>query len=281
MVERVLNAIIDGLHTRRDIAEALGVSQMAVGKAVRVLSDGNVISVFGKAEGELGRKSEFLDISENRLVLLLDLTGDGFAYSLSPMSSDRINIKHFEYNSALDFGDNISVLLSHISRLPKPAIALAAIELKLRADYSGEDILEIFKRCGFESTVFVGANETPILADGEAYIYIGKQIFGIYGGKLHELQNVPVSAELTYGDAIKCAPPADALSEYTGRFVRTIDAVLSPRRIFVSSALLPKKVRDDLTACLPKLEFSSPSELMMQGLMAKAVEKTIKNILMK
>ena len=52
----------DSLHTRKEIAEYIGVSTVTVGKAVDTLTQNGFITSRGKLSGELGRKSEFLDI---------------------------------------------------------------------------------------------------------------------------------------------------------------------------------------------------------------------------
>ena len=71
----------DDLHTRKEISKKLGISTVSVGKAVDILILRGLISAQGKVSGLVGRKSEYLDISEKSRVLLIDLTEDDFSFS--------------------------------------------------------------------------------------------------------------------------------------------------------------------------------------------------------
>ncbi len=279
MIEKTLDLILEGSKTKREIADRLGVSAMSAGKAVKLLADNDII-ISDSKYGDVGRKSELWEISEARQILLIDLTADDLTYSLSPMSSDRIEVMKLEYNSSLDFTDNISLLLTHALKHSKPALTIVAVDDSYRSDNAGEDLENVFSRHGLSDVIFVELQKAVKLSENDVFIYIGKRIFGTFGrGRTEELSGVPVGG-ITYGESIRCALCGEKLTEYTVRFFEVINAVLNPRRILFTSELLPRSVKDAVSSRFDNV-FTLDESPVFDGLMAKAVEETLKNILMK
>ena len=280
----------DSLHTRKEIAEYIGVSTVTVGKAVDTLTQNGFITSRGKLSGELGRKSEFLDISDNN-VLLIDLTSDDFSYSISPMSRDSIDPLRVEYIGSLDFTDNLSLLLSHIrssvADIPKlifvavPGINLngSLVETHV-SDYSTASLADVFEKHSIIPTEIVSCSNAVSLYCGnnDLFVYVGNYVWGsIARNYLKNISDIPIggSDALTYADALKCADGPKKMTEYTLRFLKTLDAVLSPDTIMLYTGRFSSDDKATLCSALPKLKCSDDVSPVFYGLMELCINTAL------
>ncbi len=295
ILKRVYYSICDeSLHTRKEIAEHIDVSTVTVGKAVATLTKNGFIISNGKLSGELGRKSEFLDIFASNNVLLIDLTSDDFSYSLSPMSRDSIDPVQLEYVSSLDFADNLSLLLSHIrssvKEIPRSVfVAVPGTYLDGRlakthiSDYSTVSLTDIFTKYSIIPTEIIScyditSRHCDSVSQDTVFVYVGNQVWGSFKGKyLKSISNVPVggSLPLTYADALKCANSSAKITKYTLRFLDTLDAVLSPDTILLHSERFSREELSALSSRMTKLKLSDSISPVFYGLMDLCIDRAL------
>ena len=293
VLKKVYYAISNNsLHTRKEIAEDIGVSMVTVGKAVEALTKSGFITSRGKLSGELGRKSDFLDISDNN-VLLINLTSDDFSYSLSPMSHDNIDPVQVGYISSLDFIDNVSLLLSHICSFVRnlPDLIFVAVPgtyLDGRlvdthvSDYSTAPITDIFKKHSIIPTEIVSCSDavSPYCKNDTLFVYAGDYVWGSFNQRyLKNISNIPIGGnmELTYAELLKCADEPSKKTEHTLRFLKTLDAVLSPKTILLHAEKLSIDDKAKLCSALPKLKCSDDISPVFYGLMELCINTALEN----
>ena len=289
------------LHTRKEIAEKLGVSNVSVGKAVDTLISRDLISAQGKISGLVGRKSEFLDVSDKNSVLLIDLTEDDFSFSFSTLSIDSIAPIKLEYVSSMDFEGNLSLLLSNArSRIPtEPCCVFVAvpgipIDGKLIdthvKDYPMSSIIDaVSKHFNAQTHIVSGAvavdSHYGEYQSDTLFVHIGRYVWGGFNGRYpKDISKIKVGGAipLTYSDALMCTAEASKMADYTTRFIDNLDAVLSPNTIFISSDRFSSEELSIICSRNLKLHIAPSPSPVFCGLMRLCTDTIFeKNILNK
>ena len=295
-IKRVLYAITkENLHTRRQIADHLSLSVVSVGKAISALNSKGIVESYEKCASDAGRRSDVIEISRNANLLLIDLTGNDFSYSLSTISEPTANVQKLAHVDSLDFEGNLSLLVSSIKKnitaSPiKVAVALPGdvesgmLVRSYSADYSGFDIAEYLGKHGLCPDVFasgaVAAEYYDQFDEGDAFISADNNVWGTFGRhKVEQLGNVPVSnGDLTYKDALSCSSDDESIIKYSKRFLGSINGVLSPKRILFSCARLSKEAKSILESEIKNLHCVSTPEIVFGGLMELCVDKILAEI---
>lgn len=283
----------DNLHSRREIAESLGISVVTVGKAIESLTAKGIIKNCGKISGGLGRKSDFIEISNENKVLLINLFENRFSYSLSPMSSDHIDIISFPYVDSLDFTDNLLMFSSFLrDRLPcdllKTIISIPGeyengrITNTVLGDYSGADLRDIFGNFISDDTIFISSasaiKRSISFGDDDVYVSLEATPWGTFGkNNLQNFSNIPVESKfnLTISEAMKTSFVDNKnILRYVLHFLRVLDGVLSPDRILFAS-YFDEELIDEINIQIPKLISVKSDDLIYDGLMEIAIDRII------
>ena len=284
------------LHTRKDIALHLGVSVVTVGKAVEVLTKSGLLCMIGKGSGDIGRKSDFIDVSQSKKALLVNLCGKNLSYSFSPMSDDFIDIHTIPYSHSLDFADNVSLLISAIKRrldIAPCKILIAVpgdpdngkISNSYLKDYSGINIKELFENQGLDPDVMisgaVAVESCDDFGENDVFVSVSDNIWGTFGrGRTEKWSNVPVDnrLNLTYADSLQCSLEEERIAMYSLRFLSALENILTPDRILFSCDRLTDDTINDIKSKISKLECVSGGTLIFNGLMKLASMEILKEI---
>lgn len=296
-VSRVFYSVAkDNLHTRKEIAETLGVSIVTVGKAVELLITYGILSAREKCESDIGRRSDFLEVSTDTKVLLLDLCERNLSYSLSPLGEASSNIITIPYVDSLDFADNLILLINdvkkHLDVVPAKIIVAVPGEVDggrvknaLIEDYSFFDVADTLSKRGLCPDMIIScanAIETSNeFRHGDAFVSVSNCVWGSFGrGKIENWGNVTVDnrGELMYAEALRCSLDEDKTVDYSLRFLRALDGVLSPGRILLSCDRLSDSEFALLKRNIPKLVLVSANEMIFDGLMELAIAEILKEI---
>ena len=288
-IRRVFEAIAkDNLHTRREIASSLGCSFVTVSKAVDKLISCGLIASVDKNESDVGRRSDFLDISPSACVLLINLCGECLCYTISTLYDGSASARHLPYVDSLDFEDNFLLLIRDIKRRVitsplKIAIALPGdfkdgklINAYIN-DYSGFNIIKMIGDYGINADVVVSAatavEASPSFLSGDAFVCISRSTWGTFGrGRIERLGKVTVDNRnlLDFDNAVCCSYDENSIMEYSSRLLGIIDSVLSPERILFSSKLMPDYKLNELASRSPKPIPVDDDEMILDGLMELA-----------
>ena len=296
-VSRVFFAVAkDNLHTRKEIAAALGVSLVTVGKAVGLLTAAGILSSSEKCESDVGRRSNFIDVSSSANILMIDLSGRDLAYSYAPLGESSANASYIPHLDSLDFADNFVLLINdikkHLVETPtKIFVALPGevngrrVKDALIRDYSGFDIVEMLDKRGLHVDILVScANAVEVSESfraGDVFISVSDAVWGTFGrGKIENWSNALVDSrgELTYIEALRCSHNEEKLADYSLRFLREIDGILAPERILLSSDRLSDGTMDLIQRNMPKIVPVVANEMIFDGLMELAMAKILKEI---
>ena len=296
-VSRVFYAVAkDNLHTRKEIATALGVSLVTVGKAVELLTAAGVLSSSEKCESDIGRRGDFIEVSTTAKVLLIDLVERDLAYSLAPLGEASVNTRYIPYVDSLDFADNLLLLVNdikkHLDVAPRKILVALPGEVSdgriknaLICDYSGFDVAELLAKRGFCPDMLISCTNAIEASEefctGDAFVSISDRIWGTFGrGKVENWSSVTVDnrGELTYAEALRCSLDDEKTTDYSLRFLRAIDGVLSPDRILLSCNRLSDSAFALLKRNMPKLVSVSADEMIFDGLMELAMAEILKEI---
>lgn len=295
-IKRVLYAITkENLHTRREIADHLSISFVSVCKAINALTKAGIIDSYEKSVSDAGRRSGIVEVSRTANILLIDLTGNDFSYSLSAISEPTANIQKLARIDSLDFEGNLSLLISNIKRKLTTSPIKIAVALpgdvedgklinSYVTDYSCFDVAEYFGEYGLCPDVFVSgaiaAERFDGFNDGDVFISADGDIWGTYGRhKTEHIGCVPVSnGGLTYKDALNCSSADESIVKYSKRFLSSVKGVLSPERIFFSCARISNDGKMEIEADIDGIACVSAAEIILGGLMELCVDKILAEI---
>ena len=297
MLKKVLSEIINkNIHTRKELSASLGVSVVTVGKAVDTLISNGILHTFGKTSIDIGRKSDFIDVSEDHRILLINLCEENFSYSFSGFSHEQIDPISIPYTPSLDFADNILLLISRIkSKIKKYPyfIAIAVpgifqnekISDTLATDYSGDNIFELFSANGLKPDIIVSDAQTIESADffetGDLFVYAGNNVWGTFGrGKIEKWGSVLVGGPsgLTYENALKCSLNEDRLIYYSLRFLTVLDSVISPNRILLYSNIFTQDAIRTIVSNFPSVVHITSNSPILEGLLSISTNIILKEI---
>ena len=207
------------------------------------------------------------------------------------MSRDSIYPVQVEYIGSLDFTDNLSLLLSHIrsSVADIPKLIFAAVPgIYLNgyladtyvSDYSTASLTDVFKKHSIIPTGMVSSSDAVSLYCGSdtLFVYVGNYVWGSFDRRLlKNISNVPIGRNmtLTYADVLRCADRPKKMTEYTLRFLQTLDAVLSPDTIMLHTGRLSNDDKATLCSALPKLKCSDDVSPVFYGLMEQCINAAI------
>lgn len=296
-VSRVFHSVAkDNLHTRKEIAEKLRVSLVTVGKAVELLIASGILAAREKCESDIGRRSDFIEVSTGTKVLLLDLCERNLSYSISPLVEASSNVITVPYVDSLDFADNLILLINDVKKRldVMPARIVVAvpgevdggrIKNALIEDYSFFDVADTLSKRGLCPDMIIScANAIEAsneFLSGDAFVSVSNCVWGSFGrGKIENWGNVTVDnrGELTYAEALRCSLDEDKTVDYYLRFLRALDGVLSPDRILLSCDRLSDSAFVLLKRNIPKLVLVSANEMIFDGLMELTIAEILKEI---
>ena len=296
-VERVFYAIAkDNLHTRREIADALGLSFVTVTKTVYTLISAGLISQIGKNESDVGRKSDFLDVSPSASVLLINLCGENLSYFYSYLCDSSSGIVSLPYLDSLDFADNLLILINHIKKHVSAtplSVAVAVpgeivggrISNAYITDYPGFDIISMFNGKGITIDIMMSAanavEASCLYGVDDAFISVSKATWGTFGrGRIERWGNITVDSRnlLSFDKAICSSSNENIIADYSLRLINTIDHVISPERILFSCDRISDERIDIMRTTSAKLVKVDTNEMILDGLMELAVKDILKKI---
>ena len=113
--------------SRLDVANALGLSSMTVGKVVAAMLENKLLDSLG-TQGQRGRSTEILYSRHSLCTLLLQIKDSGFYASFVDNSGTQNNIITHRRNADASLEDDISLFLSSVK---KESVALPFFVLRI------------------------------------------------------------------------------------------------------------------------------------------------------
>ena len=280
----------NGFSSRKEIADSLGISTMSAHKAVDVLAAAELLEIdknSPKSASARGRKTKSVIVSRKKLCLLIDFCKKNTYYSLSTLGRSIDNVQVVPYSDAQDLCVNFDIAASEILKFierndAKPAFVAVAIP-DFDNNFNKNDCIASLTRLGLTPDIVVsgarGASEfcSSLFSGRFSFVSIDNRAWGCSFAEPQRMiawENVKVGAHHgeSFASVLQYESDEQKLCIYTNRFINTIDAVLSPDKIYVSSSSLPESVMAKLCENDKICNISADSPVL-NGLLRHAKDK--------
>ena len=269
-----------GTTSRKEISSALGISMVAAHAAVDALVEARLLSVekdSPQSTSSRGRKSEGVMISGEKLCLVIDFCKKNVNFAISPLYNRINSFEIIPYSDMLDIEVNLDIAASEIKRFiernnAQPSFVALAIP-EFDENFSIKDCTTALKKVGLVPDLIVSgataASEFCASISNERFAFatIDNRVWGCSFAEPRRMipwESIKVGAHHgeSFASVLHYETDEQKLCIYANRFINSIDAVLSPDKIFITATALPdavmKKLREnekvvDLSADTPVL----------------------------
>ncbi len=290
-----LRAVFDivsekGTTSRKEISDILGISMVSAHSAVDALVGSGLLAVKKNSlhnTSPLGRKSEDVIVSPDKLCLVIDFCKKNIHFSISTLCSSINSFEIIPYSDMQDPEVNFDLAASHIARFlerNKVASAYVAIAVpEFDKNFSTRDCESSLTRAGLKPDLIIsgakaGGEFCSSLSGGRyAFVSVDHHVWGCYSAEPERMiswKNIKVGAHHgeSFASVLQYEKSEQNLCIYTKRFINAIDSVLSPDRIFISSTSLPDGVMNEIRKN-EKLSDLSADSPVLNGLLRLAKDK--------
>lgn len=259
-----LRAVFDavsenGISSRKEIADALGISAVSAHKAVDILCGAGLLEIdkeLSKSTSR-GRKTESVIVSRKKLCLVIDFCKKNTYYSLSTLGNRINNIQVVPYSDSQDLEINFDISATEILKFieineAKPSFVAVAIP-DFDDNFNTKDCIASLEKFGLAPDIVVsgarGASEfcSSLFCGRYAFVSVDNRAWGcssLEPERMIPWESIKVGAHHgeSFASVLQYESDEQKLCVYANRFINTIDAVLSPDRIFVAATSLPESV---------------------------------------
>ena len=287
-LHRAYRLICDkGMTTRKELAELLEASDVSAGKAAGALVDSGLISV--SKDTILGRKTDIFIPSQSKRILLIDACRTNISFTLTPVERSVKLIQTIPHIHRLDIDSNLTIVASDIARFLDKEKAIPDVVAVAYAPVSEHPVNTLLtyalKHSGIKTDLMISGSVaaceycTSLCGVGETFAFtqVNNLMWGCvsdFPDRMLDWRRIKVGNHHgeSMGSVLSYDTDPEHLLIYFKRFFTTVDSVVSPDRIFISSSYLPEKMLQRLSLDT-KVENLSSSLPVMNGLFSLAKDK--------
>jgi hypothetical protein len=277
--------------TRKELAKRLGTSDVSAGRAVDALVGAGLLSLAKGNEG--GRISDIVSVSKDKLCLLIDLCGRSVSFAVTSPTREAASVRSLPFLHMRDIDANLSIALSDIVRYMNinsisPDVIAVAVPNTVGSP-EPEFYNDALKACGLRADIVISGAEAACkhfdkLSDSFAFLSIDPIIWGFSSAepsRMLDWGKIKVGAHHgeSFAGVLSYDTDPDHLKIYLRRILTSINTVLAPERLFVSSSFLPEAVMNTINE-ITNAENVSDCTPVISGLLCFAKDKLFEKFIL-